>query len=124
MLGRRRTSRGVDRLDRLEQLAGARVGRLAAVDDRRDAEVAEDRGQPVAGDDGDDAERGRAVASGGRLAGAAPVAVACRRAAPVAPAARRRRSPVNAAACVSRTSRAWLSRFSTLIRLSAPELSP
>ena len=33
-------------------------------------------------------------------------------------------SPVNAAARVSRTSRAWLSRFSTLIRLSAPSAQP
>ncbi len=32
--------------------------------------------------------------------------------------------PVNSAAFVSRTSRAWLSRFSTVIRLSAPRVRP
>ena len=32
--------------------------------------------------------------------------------------------PVNSAARVSRTSRAWLSRFSTVIRLSSPSWSP
>ena len=40
---------GIDRADGLEQLAGARVRRLAAVDDRRDAEVAEDRREAVPG---------------------------------------------------------------------------
>ena len=37
---------------------------------------------------------------------------------------RLRLPPVNAAARVSRTSRAWLSRFSTLIRLSVPSPRP
>ena len=55
----------VDAVDRLEQLAGARVGRLAALDDGRDPEVAEDRGQAVAGDDRDDTESRRARHGGG-----------------------------------------------------------
>ena len=118
LFGRTMISRASTRVDRLEQLAGARVGRLAALDDRGDPEVAEDRGQAVAGDDRDDAERRgrRAVAASRRRA------VATARAATVAAAPAR--SPVNAAARVSRTSRAWLSRFSTLIRLSAPSASP
>ena len=55
--------------------------------------------------------------------GAAPADVfAARPAEPAAPSVGS--PPVNAAAFVSRTSRAWLSRFSMLIRLRAPWLSP
>ena len=68
--------------------------------------------RPSPGDDRDDAERRRRGGDGAR----AGIGRA-RRAAVGA-------SLVNAAARVSRTSRAWLSRFSTLIRLSAPTLSP
>ena len=49
----------VDGLDRLEQLAGARVRGLAAVHDLLDAEVAEDRGEALARGDGHDRERRR-----------------------------------------------------------------
>ena len=59
----------VDVADRLEQLAGARVGGLAALDDRRDPEVAEDRGQAVAGNDRHDAQ-GRRDGRGGPRCGA------------------------------------------------------
>ena len=131
---------GVDRPDRLEQLARARVRRLPAPDDRRDPEVAEDRGQPVPGGDGDDAEGGcrDGRRRGGRLAGLGRRWRSARRwrvtvpgpadgfvARPEEPAVPSPASPpVNAAAFVSRTSRAWLSRFSMLIRLRAPLLSP
>ena len=50
------------RLDRLEQLTGARIGGLAALDHRRDPELAKDRRQPVAGGDREHTEglrRGR-----------------------------------------------------------------
>ena len=57
--------------DRLEQLAGARVGRLPALDDGRDAEVAEDRGQAVARGDGDDGQ-GRGIGAVGRRGAGAP----------------------------------------------------
>ena len=57
LLGRSRISRASTPLDGLEQLAGARVRRLAALDDAGHAEVAEDRGEAVARDDRDDAQR-------------------------------------------------------------------
>ena len=58
---------GIDGADRLEQLAGARVGGLAALDDRRDPEVAEDRRQAVTRDDRDDAQRRRRDGNGARV---------------------------------------------------------
>ena len=76
-----------------------------------DPEVAEERRETVAGGDRDDTDRRRATVAGAALAG--PVPSTC-----VASAF------VNAAARVSRTSRAWLSRFSTLIRLSCPTRQP
>ncbi len=65
--------------------------------------------------------------SGMAPAGAAPSAAVpdpFRSGSAAAPAASPSVSVVNAAARVSRTSRAWLSRFSTLIRLSDPCVSP
>ena len=59
----------VDRLHRLEQLAGARVRGLAAVHDAMDAEVLEDRGEALARGDGDDRERGPHPRSGRRRSG-------------------------------------------------------
>ena len=88
--------------------------RLAALHDRRDAEVAEDRREALAGDDRDDA---RAAASRSTAARRPPAPFAVRIGRP------RPGRAVNAAARVSRTSRAWLSRFSTLIRLQRARAS-
>ena len=80
LFGRTMTSRALTALDRAEQLARARVGRLTAVHHAGDPEVAEDRRQPVARRDGEDAQGrqidgpGRAVGARPRVAGAASLA--------------------------------------------------
>ena len=71
--------------------------------------------RPSPGDDRDDAQ-GRRLAPATRRVALGDAAVGRERPSGA--------SPVKAAARVSRTSRAWLSRFSMLIRLSAPTLSP
>ena len=72
VVGQEQDLAGVDALDRLEQLTGARVRALAALHDRRDAEVVEDRREALAGDDRDDPERQRR-ARGARRPRAVPV---------------------------------------------------
>ena len=100
-----------------EQLAGARVRGLAAAHDLVDAERFEDASEAVAGHDGHD-RRSRPERRVGRLRRSSTVSAASARArAPWrAPAS----VPVNSVARASRMSRAWLSRFSTLIRLRLP----
>ena len=88
------------------------IRRLAALHDRGDPELREDRREPLAGDDRHDRQVQRL---GGRRD--RPAIVGRSAALSVA-------SVVNAAARDSRTSRAWLSRFSTLIRLIEPCVSP
>ena len=98
-----------------EQLAGARVVRLAAVEDLVDAELLVDLREAVAGDDRDDrrARPERRVLGGavrGRLDGRRGL--------------RAIRDPRELGRPGLRTSRAWLSRFSTLILLMLPSPRP
>ena len=73
VVGQQQDLAGIDLLDRLQQLTGARVRGLAALDDTGDAEVAEDRREPVAGHDRDDPEWEDAGPVGRPCAGAIPV---------------------------------------------------
>ena len=69
---------GVDRLDRVEDLRGRRVHRLAAGDHALHAELAEQLGQPVAAGDRDDRGRDRGQAERGTGVAAAPRIAASR----------------------------------------------
>ena len=113
---------GVGRLDGLEQLAGRRVGALPAADDpegavlpERRGGVGEDRGQAVGRRHDDDPEGEPRRGFGGRQRRRRRRAVNAPSPAP---------APTNAAAFDSRTSWAWLSRFSIVIRDSVPTVRP
>ena len=102
-------------VDRLDQLGDARVGRLAAANDRGDSEVAEDGRQSVARDDGNDGQ-GHSSGVDRRGAREGPGRVGDGEGSSVG------RAAVNSVARRSRSSRACWSRFSTLIRLRLPRV--